>query len=323
MRYGSILDAIGKTPLIRLNKMTAGLTADIYGKVEYFNPGGSVKDRIALNMILAAEKDGLIGEGTTIIEATAGNTGTGLALVAAIRGYKCIFVLPDKMSMEKVRLLEAYGARTIITPTNVGPDDPQNYNVVADRLAREIPNSFRPNQFMNKSNPEAHYQTTGPEIWDDTNGKVDVFVAGVGTGGTVSGAGRYLKERNPSVQIVVADPAGSILSGSEPGSWKVEGIGEDFFPATFDKELVDHYITVSDEESFRAARALATQEGLLVGGSSGTAMAAALRYAVDTQKSGTIVVLMPDTGRNYLSKMFDDVWLKENGFDTEEEEYAV
>jgi len=313
MRYASILETIGDTPLIKLDR-TADVAADIYGKVEYFNPGGSVKDRIALAMILKAEKQGLIDAETTIIEATAGNTGTGLALVAAIRGYKCVFVLPDKMSMDKVRLLEAYGARTIITPTNVAPDDPDNYNEVAKRLAREIPNSFLPSQFTNMANPETHYLTTGPEIWNDTGGEIDVFVAGVGTGGTVSGVGRYLKERKPSVRVIVADPEGSILSGGDSGSWKVEGIGEDFFPETFYDEIVDEYVRVSDEESFQAARALAAAEGLLVGGSSGTAMAAALKHARSTGTEGTVVVMMPDTGRNYLSKMFDDDWLLANGF---------
>lgn len=323
MRYESILETIGRTPLVKLSRATAQVGADIYGKIEYFNPGGSVKDRIALAMVLKAEREGLINSETTIIEATAGNTGTGLALVAAIRGYKCIFVLPDKMSSDKVRLLEAYGARTVITPTNVGPDDPDNYNEVAKRLAREIPNSFLPSQFTNLSNPEAHYMTTGPEIWDDTEGEIEIFVAGVGTGGTVSGVGKYLKERKPSVRVVVADPVGSILSGGESGSWKVEGIGEDFFPATFDEKLVDEYVRVSDKESFHAARALAREEGLLVGGSSGTAMAAAIKYLGATHAKGQAVVMMPDTGRNYLSKMFDDEWLRANGFQAKEEAYAL
>ncbi len=322
MRYTSILETVGNTPLIRLNRTTADLAAAVYGKIEYFNPGGSVKDRIALAMILKAEERGLINAETTIIEATAGNTGTGLALVAAIRGYKCVFVLPDKMSVDKVRLLEAYGARTVITPTNVAPDDPDNYNEVARRLAREIPNSFLPSQFTNVANPEAHYLTTGPEIWADTEGEIDLFVAGVGTGGTVSGVGRYLKERRPSVRVVVADPVGSILSGGDSGSWKVEGIGEDFFPDTFDAKVVDHYVRVTDDESFQAARALATDEGLLVGGSSGTAMAAALKHMRGANTGGTAVVMMPDTGRNYLSKIFDEDWLGANGFRGIEESRA-
>jgi len=316
------LETVGNTPLVRLNRTTADLAAAVYGKIEYFNPGGSVKDRIALAMILKAEERGLINAETTIIEATAGNTGTGLALVAAIRGYKCVFVLPDKMSVDKVRLLEAYGARTVITPTNVAPDDPDNYNEVARRLAREIPNSFLPSQFTNVANPEAHYLTTGPEIWADTEGEVDLFIAGVGTGGTVSGVGRYLKERKPSVRVVVADPVGSILSGGDSGSWKVEGIGEDFFPDTFDAKIVDHYVRVTDDESFQAARALATDEGLLVGGSSGTAMAAALKHMRGANTSGTAVVMMPDTGRNYLSKIFDEDWLLANGFRGIEESRA-
>ncbi|RJQ54924.1 MAG: cysteine synthase family protein [Actinobacteria bacterium] len=324
MEYDSILETVGGTPLVRMRRLGQGLEADLYAKVEYFNPGGSVKDRIALSMLLQAEREGLVHKGTTIIEATAGNTGTGLALVAAVRGYRCIFVLPDKMSSDKVQLLEAYGAETVIVPTNVGPDDPQNYNVVADRLAREIPNAFRPNQFENRANPHAHYETTGPEIWNDTAGGIDVFVAGVGTGGTVSGVGRYLKERKPSVKIVVADPVGSVLSGADsPGSWKVEGIGEDFFPDNFERELVDEYVTVSDEESFCAARALARREGLLVGGSSGTAMAAALRYARRERRAEKVVVMMPDTGRNYLSKMFNETWMRANCFETRVEEYAA
>ncbi len=324
MKYENVLETVGRTPLIRMPKMSQGLAPDLYAKVEYFNPGGSVKDRIALSMLEQAEREGLVREGTTIIEATAGNTGTGLALVAAVRGYRCIFVLPDKMSSDKVQLLRAYGAETVIVPTNVGPDDPQNYNMVADRLAGEIPDSFRPNQFANKANPRAHYETTGPEIWEDAQGQIDVFVAGVGTGGTVSGVGRYLKERKPSVKIVVADPEGSVISGAEePGSWKVEGIGEDFFPDNFDREIVDEYETVTDQESFCAGRALARREGLLVGGSSGTAMAAALRYARRSKRHESIVVLMPDTGRNYLSKMYSDEWMAANCFETKVEEYAL
>lgn len=321
--YNNILETIGGTPLIKLNKITAGLKADIYAKMEYFNPGGSIKDRIAVNIIDRAEKEGLINKQTTIIEATAGNTGMGLALVAATRGYRCIFVLPDKMSKDKIHLLEALGAKTVITPTNVPPDSPESYNGVAERLNKEIKNSFRPNQFFNSGNPQAHYKSTGPEIWEDTKGKVDVLVAGVGTGGTVSGAGKYLKERKPSLKIVVADPLGSILSGGKAGSWKVEGIGEDFYPDTFAKELVDEYIKVSDKESFQITRLLARKEGLLVGGSSGTATAAAIKYAKRIDRKALIVVVMPDTGRNYLSKIFSDQWLEENGYLTKEKKYAV
>lgn len=312
--FDSILETIGRTPLVRVNKTAAGVGSEIYAKVEFFNPGGSVKDRIALAMLDAAERDHLIDKDTTIIEATAGNTGMGLALVAATRGYRCIFVLPDKMSSEKVDLLKAFGAEIVITPTSVAPDHPDSYNSVADRLAREIPNAFRPNQFANMNNPDAHYHTTGPEIWADTDGTIDVFVAGVGTGGTVSGVAAYIKERKPSVKVVVADPVGSILSGGAGGSWKVEGIGEDFYPDTFRKDLVDEYITVGDEESFKVARRLTREDGIFVGGSAGTAMAAALRYAGRTNKRLTVVVLMPDTGRNYLSKIYSDEWMAEQGW---------
>lgn len=318
----NVLQTIGETPLIRLNEFGSELPAEFLGKVEYFNPGGSVKDRIAVSMLDRAEREGLVNKDTTIIEATAGNTGVGLALVAAIRGMKTIFVLPDKMSDEKIALLKAYGAEIVITPTNVPPDHPDSYNSVADRLSLEIPNSFRPGQFTNMANPEAHYMTTGPEIWKDTDGSVKVFVAGVGTGGTISGIAKYLKERKPSVKVVVADPVGSILSGGEPGSWKVEGIGEDFIPETFDPALVDAYVTVSDAESFAAARMLAWKEGLLVGGSAGTAAAGAYKYAASNGITGRVVILLPDSGRNYLSKMFSDAWLDEQGFSKEVASYA-
>ncbi len=312
--YENVLDRIGETPLIKLSKLTQGLKANIFVKVEYFNPGGSSKDRIALAMIENAERKGLLKPGGTIIEATAGNTGAGLALIAASKGYRCIFVLPDKMSEDKVNLLKAYGAEIVITPTSVAPDSPESYNGVADRLAREIPNSFRPGQFSNLDNPQAHYLSTGPEIWEDLEGKVDVFVAGMGTGGTISGTGRYLKEKNPNIQIIGADPEGSILSGDSPKSYKVEGIGEDFVPITFDRQVVDEFIRVSDTESFTITRRLAREEGLLVGGSSGTALAAALKYAQRVQEGTNIVVLLPDTGRNYLTKIFSDDWMFENGF---------
>lgn len=321
--YQSVLSIIGRTPLIRLNRISERFGKEILAKVEYFNPGGSVKDRIAIRMLEQAENQGQINADTTIIEATAGNTGVGLAMVAAIKGWKTIFVLPDKMSAEKIALLKAYGADVVITPTNVPPDDPESYNSVADRLSLEIPNSFRPGQFTNMANPEAHYLTTGPEIWHDTDGAVDVFVAGVGTGGTVSGVGRALREKKPAIKIIVADPEGSILSGGKSGSWKVEGIGEDFFPETFDSSLISEYIRVSDAESFAAARMLARKEGLLVGGSSGTALAAAMKYASASAGGETIVVLLPDTGRNYLSKFFSDEWLKENGYAEEVASLAV
>ena len=324
MKYASsVLEAIGHTPLVRLQRVAAGLRPTILAKVEYLNPGGSIKDRIGLAMIEAAEREGLLRPGGTIVEATAGNTGAGLALAAAVKGYRCVFVLPDKMSEEKVNLLKAYGAEIVITPTAVPPDSPESYNGVADRLAREIPNAFRPGQFTNPRNPRAHYETTGPEIWADTEGRVDVLVAGIGTGGTISGAGRYLKERQPGLIVVGADPEGSILSGDTPRSYKVEGIGEDFFPDTYDREIVDEMVRVSDAESFLTARRLAREEGLLVGGSSGTAVAAALRYAQRLDAGKVVVVILPDTGRNYLSKLHSDAWMQANGFPLEPEEAAA
>jgi len=315
MRYlDSILEAIGRTPLVKLSKVTDGLPVTLLAKVEYLNPGGSVKDRIGLAMIDDAERRGLLRPGGTIIEATAGNTGVGLAVVAASRGYRCIFVMPDKMSEDKINLLKAYGAEIVITPTSVPPDSPESYNGVAERLAREIVGAFRPNQFANPNNPEAHYRTTGPEIWEDTDGKVDVFVAGMGTGGTISGTGKYLKERNPNVVVVGADPEGSILSGDSPKSYRVEGIGEDFVPATFNRQAIDDMVRVGDAEAFAMARRLAREEGLLVGGSSGTAVAGAVNYARRLAPGKLVVVLLPDTGRNYLSKIFSDRWMEENGF---------
>ncbi len=325
----TILQAIGQTPLVQLRRMTEGLRVAVYAKVEGINPGGSVKDRVGLAMIVEAERRGWLRPGGTIIEATAGNTGVGLAMTAAVKGYRCIFVLPDKMSTEKIRLLQAYGAEVVITPTSVAPDSPDSYNGVAERLAREIPGAWRPNQFTNMANPEIHYRTTGPEIWQQTQGRITVFVAGVGTGGTLTGVGRYLKEQNPEVRIIGADPEGSVLSGGSPKPWKVEGIGEDFVPKTFNSQLVDEWIRVSDAESFYAARSLARREGLLVGGSSGTAVAAALRYARRLSVGGSspqgaetahlIVALCADTGRNYLSKLFDDQWLSDNGLVYEEQ----
>jgi cystathionine beta-synthase len=269
----TILQSIGRTPLVRLCRLTEGLKAQIYVKLELLNPGGSVKDRVGHAMIAEAERRGWLRPGGTIIEATAGNTGVGLAMAAAVKGYRCIFVLPDKMSSEKILLLKAYGAEVVITPTNVAPDSPESYNGVADRLAREIPGSWRPNQFTNLANPDVHYRTTGFEIWEQTGGRVTVFVAGVGTGGTISGVARYLKEQNPDVKIVGADPEGSVLSGDKPRPWKVEGIGEDFVPKTFNSQLVDDWVRVGDAESFHTARAMARREGILAGGSSGTAVA--------------------------------------------------
>src|SRR5882672_5934991 len=308
----TILQSVGETPLVRLQRLTEGLTARVYVKLESLNPGGSVKDRVAVAMVAEAERRGWLKPGGTIIEATAGNTGVGLAMVAAVKGYRCIFVLPDKMSAEKIRLLRAYGAEVVITQTGVPPDSPESYNGVADRLAREIPGAWRPNQFSNMANPEIHYRTTGPEIWDQTEGRITAFVAGVGTGGTISGVGRYLKERNPDVKIIGADPEGSVLSGGTPRPWKVEGIGEDFVPKTLNSQLVDDWVRVSDAESFHAARALARREGILLGGSSGTAVAAALRYARRLTGEHLVVALCADTGRNYLSKCFDDAWLAQH-----------
>jgi len=313
-RYANILESIGSTPLVRLNRSVSHLPPSIYAKVESFNPGGSAKDRVALRMIDEAERSGLLGPGGTVIEATAGNTGVGLALVSAVRGYRCIFVLPDKMSGDKVRLLRAYGAEVVITPTNVPPDSPESYNGVAKRLAREIKGSWRAGQFTNLANPQAHYDTTGPEIWEQTEGRVSVFVASAGTGGTISGTGRYLKEHNPEIRVIGADIEGSILSGGTPGSWKVEGIGEDFVPNTLNAQVIDEWIRVSDAESFLSARRVAREEGILLGGSSGTALSAAFRYALRCSPDDVIVVLCPDTGRNYMSKMYDDSWMAQNGF---------
>src|SRR5438552_2338263 len=308
----TILQSIGRTPLVRLRRLSEGLKASVYVKMESLNPGGSVKDRVGLAMIAEAERRGWLRPGGTIIEATAGNTGVGLAMAAAVKGYRCIFVLPDKMSSEKILLLKAYGAEVVVTATNVSPDSPDSYNGVADRLSREIPGAWRPNQFTNLANPEIHYRTTGPEIWEQTEGRVTAFVAGVGTGGTLSGVAKYLKEQNPEVKIIGADPEGSVLSGDSPRPWKVEGIGEDFVPKTFNSQLVDDWVRVSDAESFHVARAVSRREGILLGGSSGTAIAAALRYAQRLAAEHLVVALAADTGRNYLSKMYNDAWLNEH-----------
>ncbi len=308
----SVLETIGRTPLVRLNRLAEDVPARVFVKFEAMNPGGSIKDRVGVAMVEEAERRGWLAPGGTIIEATAGNTGVGLALAAAVKGYRCIFVLPDKMSGEKIRLLKAYSAEIVVTPTAVPPDSPESYNGVADRLTREITGAWRPNQFANLANPEIHYLTTGPEIWEQTEGRVTAFVAGVGTGGTISGVGRYLKERNPEVRIIGADPEGSVLSGDSPKPWKVEGIGEDFIPKTLNGQVVDEWIRICDAESFHIARGLARREGLLVGGSSGTAVAAALRYARRLSADDVVVALCADTGRNYMSKFLDDSWLVEN-----------
>jgi cystathionine beta-synthase len=310
--HDTILQSVGHTPLVRLRRLAEGLAATVAAKVEAMNPGGSTKDRVAMAMVADAEKRGWLRPGGTIIEATAGNTGVGLAMVGAVKGYRCIFVLPDKMSNEKVALLRAYGAEVVITATNVAPDSPDSYNGVADRLAREIPGAWRPNQFTNLSNPEIHYRTTGPEIWEQTEGRITHVVGGVGTGGTLSGVGKYLKERNPDVKVIGADPEGSVLSGDSPKPWKVEGIGEDYVPKTFNSQMVDDWVRVSDAESFHYGREMARREGILVGGSCGTALAAGLRYARRLTKDDLMVVLCPDTGRNYMSKMYDDAWMAAN-----------
>ena len=312
----SILDAVGRTPLVRLRRVTRGLRPRIVAKLELLNPGGSVKDRIGLRMIEAAERAGLLRPGGTIVEPTSGNTGHGLAIAAAIKGYRSIFVMPDKMSQEKISLLRAYGAEVVICPTAVPPEHPESYYRVADRLTEQIPGAFQPNQYANQENPRAHYETTGPEIWEQTQGEVDVLVAGVGTGGTITGTARYLKERKPDLLVVGADPEGSLYSappGEEARPYLVEGIGEDFWPETFDPSVVDRWERVSDRDSFRWARRITREEGILVGGSSGTAMEAAVRVARELDEDALVVVIFPDTGRNYLSKLYSDSWLLQYG----------
>jgi cystathionine beta-synthase len=312
----SFLDAMGHTPLVRLHRVARGVRPTVLAKLEMLNPGGSVKDRIGLRMIEAAERAGHLKPGATIVEPTSGNTGHGLAIAAAIKGYRCIFVMPDKMSQEKVALLRAYGAEVVITPTAVAPENPESYYRVADRLTEEIPGAFQPNQYFNRENPDAHYETTGPEIWEQTEGKIDVLVAGVGTGGTITGAGRYLKEQKPDLLVVGADPEGSVFSApdEEPRPYLVEGIGEDFWPETFDPAVVDRYVRVSDRDSLLTARAITREEGILVGGSSGTAMVAALEVARELEQDALVIVIFPDTGRNYLSKLYSDTWMLQYGF---------
>ena len=310
----SFLDAMGDTPLVRLRSVARGVKPSILAKLEMLNPGSSVKDRIGLRMIEAAEREGLLKPGGTIVEPTSGNTGHGLAIAAAVRGYRCIFVMPDKMSQEKISLLRAYGAEVVICPTAVAPESPESYYRVADRLAAEIPGAFQPNQYHNPVNPQTHYDTTGPEIWEQTEGRLTAFVCGVGTGGTISGAGRYLKEQDPDVLVVGADPEGSIYSGDSPRPYLVEGIGEDFMPSTFDPSVVDRYVRVSDRDSFLTARAITRQEGILVGGSSGTAVFAALAIARELDDpEATIVVLLPDSGRQYMSKLYSETWMLQHG----------
>ena len=315
MRYAShIADLVGNTPLVRLNDVAAGTRATVLAKVEYLNPGGSAKDRIAARIIDAAEASGQLRPGGTIVEPTSGNTGVGLALVALQRGYRMIFVVPDKFTGEKTAVLRAYGAEVVEVPTNVPPEHPDSYYSVSDRLAREIPGAFKPNQFANPNGPRAHSETTGPEIWRDTDGLVTHFVAGIGTGGTISGTGRFLKDATAGEAVVVgADPEGSIYSGGPIHGYAVEGVGEDFYPDTFDPSVVDRYERVSDAESFAMTRRLAREEGLLVGGSSGMAVVAALRVARDLPADAVVVVLLPDHGRGYLSRLYDDAWLEARG----------
>ncbi len=321
MKCNHILEAIGHTPLVRLNRITTDLKPQIYVKAEFMNPGGSVKDRIGMTMINDAEKRGLLKPGGTIIEGTSGNTGMGLALVAAVRGYKCVFTTTDKQSKEKVDLLKALGAEVIVCPTAVEPEDPRSYYSVAKKLAREIPNSYYPNQYDNAMNPEAHYLTTGPEIWEDSEGKITHFVCGLGTGGTISGAGKYLKEKNPGVKIIGVDPYGSLYydfvkNGTtiKAKTYVVEGIGEDFFPTTMNLKILDDIIQVNDEECFVVARRLAKLEGLFTGGSGGGCLSGALRLAKNLGPNDFVVALLPDTGMRYLSKVYNDEWMRERGY---------
>jgi cystathionine beta-synthase len=321
MKCKNILEAMGNTPLIRLNRLTKDMPAEVYVKADYMNPGGSVKDRIGLWMIDEAERKGLLKPGGTIIEGTSGNTGMGLALVAVTRGYKVVFTINDKQSREKIDLLKAFGAEVIVCPTAVEPEDPRSYYSVAKKLAKEIPNSYYPNQYENPMNPEAHYHTTGPEIWKDTEGKITHFVCGMGTGGTISGVGKYLREKNPKVQIIGVDPIGSLYyefvkSGTvgKALTYVVEGIGEDFFPKTMNLKIMDDVIQVNDEECFVWARRLAKQEGIFTGGSGGGCVSGALKVAKNGKKGDMIVAFLPDSGSRYLSKIYNDGWMREHGY---------
>ncbi len=317
--YENILETIGNTPLIKLNTLTQGIKATVLAKVEAFNPGGSIKDRIGIAMIENAEKQGLIQPGYTIIEPTSGNTGMGLALTALIKGYKMVFTIPDKMSEEKTNLLKAFGAKVIITPS-VPPNTPQHYVKLAERIVREQQNTFMPSQYFNPINPETHYKTTGPEIWDHTDGKIDVLVAGIGTGGTISGTGKYLKEKNPKIRIVGVDPEGSMYHHEFYGTngkihpYEVEGIGEDFMPSIYDQKVIDEIITVNDKDAFLTTRKLLTEEGMFMGGTSGSAVFAALQVAKKLEKEHIVVVILPDTGRNYLNKLYSDDWMYGHGY---------
>jgi cystathionine beta-synthase len=323
----SLVELIGNTPLVRLRAVTAGLAypaPTVLAKVEYFNPGGSVKDRIAVRMIAAAERSRELRPGGTIVEPTSGNTGIGLAIVAQQRGYRCVFVCPDKVSNDKINTLRAFGAEVVVCPTAVAPEDPRSYYQVSDRLARETPGGWKPNQYANENNPRSHYETTGPELWEQTEGRITHFVAGVGTGGTVSGTGRYLKDvSNGRVRVIGADPDGSVYSGGTGRPYLIEGVGEDFWPETFDKGICDEVIAVTDAASFEMTRRLAREEGLLVGGSCGMAVVAALDAASRAAADDMIVVLLPDGGRGYLSKIFSDDWMRDYGFLTAEGELTV
>lgn len=320
--HESILSTIGRTPLVKLNKVTKGIRANVFAKVESFNPGGSVKDRIGIGIIEEAERDGRLKPGGTIVEATSGNTGLGLAIAAAVKGYHCVFTMPDKMSIEKIRLLRAFGAEVIVTPTAVPHESPESYTEVAKRIVRETPNSILANQYYNPKNPEAHYLTTGPEVWEQTGGQLTHFVCAIGTGGTITGTGRYLKEKDPSIKVVGIDPKGSVLreyfytKKFSPvfKTYKVEGIGQDYVPGVLQFQFVDEVIEVTDRESFIMARRLTREEGIFVGGSAGTAMAGALKYAEQLGKDDVVVVLLPDTGERYLSKIYNDDWMRENRF---------
>jgi cystathionine beta-synthase len=313
----SILSTIGDTPLVRLSRIGAGLRPQLIAKLEAFNPGGSIKDRVAIALIEAAERDGRLTPGGTIVEPTSGNTGTGLAIAARLKGYRVIAVMPDKMSREKIDLLRAYGAEVVVAPTDVAPDSPQSYYRVADRLTEEIPGAFQPNQYFNPANPRAHYESTGPELWEQTAGQITHLVAGVGTGGTVTGTARYLRERNPELVVIGADPEGSIYSGGAENvrPYLVEGVGEDFWPQTFDLTVIDRWVTVSDRDAFLTTRRLAQLEGILAGGSGGLALHAALQVAAEVEDPGAmIVVILPDGGRSYLSKIYSDAWMRQYGF---------